>query len=78
MAPALPQPIQSQPLAPPPAPSAAQSSATAASAAGFPPAPACTAGLCSAPVERKCRTTGNVTTCDAPADPGADSTLYTN
>lgn len=41
---------------------------TAAAAAGFPPAPA----------QHECRTVGNVTTCDVPADPDADSTLYTN
>jgi hypothetical protein len=40
--------------------------------AGFPAPPANNAGA------GNCRTVGNVTTCDAPADPGADDTLYTN
>jgi len=77
-APAL-QPGQSQATAP--TASLAEPAVTT-SAAGFPPAPACGAGsaatACPPSVERTCRTTGNVTTCDVPADPGSDSTLYTN
>lgn len=62
--------------APPPAP------APTAAPAAFPPAPAfCGAGDPCAPAavpERKCRTAGGVTTCDVPANPDADRTLYTN
>lgn len=52
-------------------------------AAGFPPPPACGAGslepsCAPAMQEKKCRTVGNVTTCDVPADPEADNRLYTN
>lgn len=57
------QPQDGLNYAPPPPPAPA-------AAAAFPPAPA--------EQERKCRTVGTVTTCDAPADPESDRTLYTN
>lgn len=52
-------------------------------AAGFPAPPACGGGslepsCAPAMQEKKCRTVGNVTTCDVPADPDADNRLYTN
>jgi len=51
--------------------------------AGFPSPPACPgetgpAGCAPKPVASACRTVGNVTTCDAPRDPMADETHYTN
>src|SRR5690606_15351463 len=63
--------------------SAGLSGAQTATVAGFPPPPACDANALDpacAPAlqEKKCRTVGNVTTCNVPGDPGADQTLYTN
>lgn len=73
--------LPSQPASTPTIQSSA-AAAPAVSAAGFPSAPGC-AGRGKAPCapvlqERKCRTVGSVTTCDVPADPDADSRLYTN
>ncbi len=52
-------------------------------ATGFPSPPACPdemgpGGCAPKPLASACRTVGNVTTCDAPRDPLADDTRYTN
>ncbi|NGN40779.1 hypothetical protein G6N74_06855 [Mesorhizobium sp. CGMCC 1.15528] len=62
-----------------PAPAAAQPE-DANSVVGFPSPPPCPDpdGCAPKPVASACRTVGNVTTCDAPRDPSADDTRYTN
>jgi len=83
-APASPMPPPAMPAAAPAVPQpAAPDTRPAVTAAGFPPPPSCEAGsldpsCAPATQERKCRTVGSVTTCDVPADPDADSRLYTN
>ncbi|MGN6534810.1 MAG: hypothetical protein ACTHKQ_03645 [Mesorhizobium sp.] len=78
--PVSPQSVQAMTLPTPASPAVPAQTVTAA---GFPAPPACDTGsleLSCAPAmqEKKCRTVGNVTTCDVPADPDADNRLYTN
>lgn len=66
-----------------PAPASPSGTTQTTTAAGFPPPPSCEAGSLEpscvpAMQEKKCRTVGNVTTCDVPADPDSDNRLYTN
>lgn len=67
-----------------PSPTATQPAGTirpdANSVVGFPSPPPCPDpdGCAPKPVASACRTVGNVTTCDAPRDPMADDTRYTN
>jgi hypothetical protein len=78
--PVSPQSVQPMALPAPASPAVPPQTVTAA---GFPAPPACNVGslepsCAPAMQEKKCRTVGNVTTCDVPADPDADNRLYTN